>query len=163
MNIDISEEEYRQLLDVLKMAEWVMHAHETEKDPGTEPYDKVIQKFYALARDMGQGHMVEYDPKLKDYFLTMEFEDTSPSRDFIDEFTDETFWDELIHRLTERDVARTAGGYDHLDTMSMTERFAHEGPVLARYIQEFDDHGLERLEIVESFGQIAAPRLPTHD
>ena len=163
MNIDISEEEYRQLLDVLKMAEWVMHAHETEKDPRTAPYDKVIQKLYALARDMGQDDMVEYDPKVKEYFLTQEFEDMSLSRDLIDEFMDETFWDELIHRLTDRDVARKVGGYDQLDTLNMTERFAQEGPILARYVQEFDDHGLDRLEIVESFGQIAAPGLPTHD
>ena len=163
MNIDISKEEYRSLLDVLQMAEWVMHAHEEEKDPLTEPYDKVIQKFYALAKDMGQDHMVEYDPKLQEYFLSLEFEDTSPSREFITEFTNETFWDELIHRLADRDIARKIGGYEQLDALSMTERFAHEGPILSKYAQEFDDNGLERLEIVESFGPAAAPRLATHD
>jgi hypothetical protein len=163
MNIDISKEEYRHLLDVLQMAEWVMHAHETETGPNTEPYDKVIQKFYALAKDMGQEHMVEYDLKLKKFFLSREFGQTSPSGELIDEFTDETFWDELIHRLMDRDIARTVGGYDQLDALNMTERFVHEGPIMARYIQEFDDHGLDRLEIVESFGQITAHGLTTHD
>jgi hypothetical protein len=163
MNIDISEEEYRHLLDVLQMADWVIHAFESEKDPHTEPYDKVIQKFYALARDMGQERMVAYDPKLKEYSLTREFDDSSLSREFIDEFTEENFWDELIHRLTERDIARKVGGYDQLDGLSMTERFIYEGPIMGRYVQEFDDHGLDRLEIVESFGQAAVARLPTHD
>ena len=163
MNIEISKEEYRHLLDVLQMAEWVMHAYETDAEPDTGPYDRIIQKLYARAGEAGQDHLVEYDPKLEKYFLSQEFGDASWSRYMIDEFTEETFWDELIHRLTERDLARKVGGYDQLDALSMTERSIYEGPIMVKYVQEFDDRGLDRLEIVESFGQNATARLPTHD
>ncbi len=163
MNIDISKKEYRDLLDVLHMADWVMHAHETEKPLGTENYDKIIQKFYALAKDMGQEHLIEYDPKLKEYFPTRELDDSTESWDFIEDFTDDTFWDELIHRLTDRDVARKVRGYEQMSKLNMTERFAHEGPVLERYSHEFEENGLDRLEIVEHFAPSSTPQTPTHD
>jgi hypothetical protein len=162
MNIEISEEEYRHLLDMLQISQWVMHAHETEEEPRTAPYDRIMQKFYALAKEMGQDQLVEYDTSVQQYFLSHEFGETSFSRDLINEFTEDIFWDQLIHRLTERDLARTLGGYDQLDALSTTERFVSEGPITAKYVQEFDERGVERLEIVESFTKTAVHGL-THD
>lgn len=163
MHIDITKEEYRDLLDLLHMADWVMHAHDTEEPLGTERYDRVIQKIYALAKDMGHGRLIKYDHKLKEYFPTREFEDNTGSWEFIEDFTEETFWDELIHRLTDRDVARKVGGYEHMDKLNMTERFAHEGPIAERYSKEFEENGLDRLEIVEQFAQDEQGRTQTHD
>lgn|SRR5574341_660763 len=163
MKIEITKEEYRDLLDVLHMAEWMMHAHETEKALGSGKYDEIIQKFYALAKDMGQESLIEYDPDLREYFHTREFDDATESWEIIDDFTDDTFWDELVHRLTDRDLARKVGGYDKLDKFNMKERFALEGPVLERYSQEFDKRGLDRLEIVETFVQDLADPAATHD
>ncbi len=163
MKIEIMKEEYRLLLDVLHMAQWVMGAHKTEGDARAEPYEKLIQKFYALAEAMGLERMIEYDPEQKEYFQTREFEDASGSWEFIDEFTDATFWDELIHRLTDRDVARKVGGYDQLDKLNMKERFTLEAPVLEKYAKEVDENGVDRLEVVEHFGQKAAGRPATHD
>lgn len=163
MNIDMTEEEYRNLLDVLHMAEWVMHAHETEKDPATGPYDQVIQKLYALAKPMGQDHLIEYDADAAEYFATRKFDDTTASWEFIEDFTEETFWDELIHRMTDRDLARKAGGYERLDRLSMKERFSLESPIIEKYSREFEERGLERLEIAE-LPRPAVPRAPeTHD
>jgi hypothetical protein len=163
MKIDITKEEYRNLLDVLHMADWMMHAHETEEDPGTVKYDEVIQKFYALAKDLGHDDSVKYNPEARKYFVTREFDSTSESWEFIDDFTDVTFWDELIHRLTDRDIARTVGGYEQLDKLSMEQRFVHEAPIIKKYSQEFDERGLDRLELVEQFGQALASRTRTHD
>jgi hypothetical protein len=163
MNVDISEKEYRDLLDVLHIAEWVMHAHEFEADPASAPYDRIIQKFFALAGDMGQKSLVEYNPDEKEYYYTRDFEENSPSWDFIDDFIENTFWDELIQRLTERDIARKVGGYEQLGNLSMKERFAHEGPIMERYSQEFDEQGLSRLEIVEHFNPVPPASSVTHD
>lgn len=163
MNIEMTEEEYRDLLDVLHMAEWMMHAHETEKDPASAPYDRIIQKLYALAQPMGQAHLVEYDAESREYFVTRKFDEDSIAWEFIEDFTEETFWDELIHRLTDRDLARKIGGYDRLDNLTMKERFALESPIIEKYSQEFEAQGLERLEIAAS----PAPMIPkppeTHD
>ena len=163
MNVDISKEEYGKLLDLLHMASWVLHAHENEKSPLTEPYDAVVQKFYALAKDMGQDRMIAYHSDAKKFMPTVEFENSAQSWEFIDEFMDDTFWDELMHRLAERDIERQVGGPDQSDNLTMTERFTLEAPVLQKYIQEFDEHGIDRLEIVEHLVRTPSARPETHD
>lgn len=163
MKIDISKEEYSTLLDLLHMASWVLHAHENEQDPRTEPYDAVIQKFYALAKDMGQERMVTYHADAKKYLPTVEYENTAGSWEFIDDFMDDTFWDELVHRFAERDIARATGGLPEPDKLTMTERFTLEAPVLQKYTREFDEHGIDRLEIVEQLVQTPGTRPVTHD
>jgi hypothetical protein len=163
MNVDISKEEYSKLLDLLHIATWVLHAHESEKDPRREPYDAVIQKFYALAKDMGQDKMIAFRPDAHSYAPTVEFENTAQSWEFIDEFMDDTFWDELVHRFADRDVARTIGGLDRTDKLNMTERFTIEAPVMQKYTQEFDEHGIDRLEIVEQLVRTPESKPVTHD
>jgi hypothetical protein len=163
MKIEISKEEYRALLDVLHIAEWVIQAHKSEKDPRAEPFDRIIQKFYALAGTMGLERLIRYEPGAKQYVLTKQFDDATKSWELIDEFIDDIFWDELAHRLAERDAARTIGGYEQLDRLGRQERTSLEGPVLDRYQRELDDNGLERLEIIEHFGVPHAAGQQTHD
>ncbi len=161
MKVDITREEYQNLLDILSMADWVMTGHKTKEDRRTAPYDALIQKFFALAQEQGFGSLVERDPLRGDYYLTSEFEANSRSWEFIDEFADDSFWDELSHRMTERDVARQAGGFENLQAMSREERSALEGPIQERYDNEFYENGIDRLQIVESFGLNRSP--VTHD
>lgn len=163
MKIEITNQEYRDLLDVLSMADWVMTAHKTGKDNRVAPYDRLIQKFYSLAKDMGCGDLVGHDTRRGRHYLTNAFEDNSRSWEFIDEFTDETFWDELTHRMTERDLARTAGGYDKLRSLSREDWSSLEAPVHERYSDEFYENGIERLEIVEHYGQGFVKPPATHD
>ncbi len=162
MTITLTNEEYRDLLHVLHMADWMMHAHETEKDPATEPYDRLIQKLYGMAKSRGLGDLVEYDADARQYFVTNAFADATGSRELIEHFIEETFWDELIHRLTDRDLALKVGGYERLDTLNSKERFTLEAPVMDRYSLEFEERGLDRLEIVEQ-PVSAPPPVQTHD
>jgi len=163
MKIDITKEEYRSLLDILSMADWLMHAHKTEQDRRTAPYDKLMQKLYSLAKDMGYEELVEHDPLEGDYYLARRFEENSQSWIFIDEFTDSSFWDELSHRLTERDAARKAGGEEKLKSMNREERTALESQIQERYDDEFFENGIDRLEVVEHFGLNAGRATITHD
>lgn len=163
MNVEITKEEYRDLLDLLHIASWVLVAHKTEKDPRTEKYDTVIQKFYALAEEMGSGSLIEHDSHAGKYHPTREFEESSNVMDFIDEFVDHAFWDELIIRLAERDASRQVGGYEQLDLLSHEDRHALEDPLEERYSGEFNENGINRLEIVERFGDDASTPVTTHD
>ncbi len=163
MKVEITKEEYRDLLDMLHIAHWVMNAHKTGEDPRTEKYEKLIQKFYSLAGEMGLGGLIEFDSRIGAYFPTKTFDDESRSWDFIDEFVDDTFWDELIDRLTQRDAERQAGGYENLRTLSTEERLALESPIEERYAEEFTENGLNNVAIVEQFGPGGEKFLTTHD
>jgi len=163
MKVDITKEEYRNLLDIISIADWVMSGHKTQKDRRTAPYDALIQKLFSLAKDQGFEKLVELDPLRGDYYLASEFEANSRSWEFIDEFTDDSFWDELSHRMTERDAAIQAGGFENLKAMSREERSTLEGPIQERYDAEFYDNGVDRLQIVEPFGLGVNRPTMTHD
>lgn len=149
MNIEITKEEYGKLLDLLYVADWVLTSHKTGEDPRTEKHEKVIRKFYALAEEMGQGSKIEYDPDLEKFFPAKAMEESSEARNFLDAFAEETFWHELIYRFTERDSERKVGGYEKYITLSPGERFEIETPIEEKYLEEFEQNGIERLEIVE--------------
>jgi hypothetical protein len=157
MNIAITKKEYRDLLDLLQMAHLVIHAHKTEEDPRIEKYEAIMQKILAASVDAGLGNLVEYSADMKAYQPTTEFEDTSEAPDFIDEFADDTFWDLLVRRLTDRDLARTVGEHGQADELSMTERFTLEAPLIKKYSDEIDEHGIERLEIVDQRSALVMP------
>ncbi len=163
MKVDITKEEYLDVLDLLHIAGWVLVAHKTGDDPRTGKYDRIMQKFYALAAEAGAGNLIEYDRRTGKYYPTREFEESSRVMDFVDEFVDHSFWDELIIRFAERDAARQAGGYEQLNLMSREDQRALEDPAEDQYAEEFDEHGIDRLEIVERFGDHDDSKPETHD
>jgi hypothetical protein len=163
MKIDLTKEEYRELLDVLFVAEWVFHAFDTGNDARTKRYDKIIQKIYAHTPEQGLESYMVFDNDMQEYCPSREFEDATEAWKFIDDFTDASFWDELIRRFTDRDIARMIGGYERMNKLSNAEFMATEAPILERYSKEFDDLGLERLEIVEAFAPPPPFRPGTHD
>ncbi len=163
MKIELTKEEYRYLLDLLYTANWVLNAHKAEEDPRTKPYDKVIQKIYSLARPTGFGSLIEYDPHDRRYYPTGEFEDATEAAEFIDEYVDDTFWDELVYRLSERDAAHRVGGYEQFRLLSPEDRTALETPAHERYAEEFKKNGIQHLVITEEFGLSAAKPVKTSD
>jgi hypothetical protein len=151
MNIDVSKEEYAKLIDLLYIAGLVVTANKTHDTALTRSYEAVIQKFYALAIPMGQGDRIVYDFDLEKFLPEKSLEESSTARTLLDEFTDESFWHELIARLTDRDLERRVGGAEKLAAISQEERFDLETPLEERYLVEFEQHGIERLHIVEDF------------
>jgi hypothetical protein len=146
MNIEISKKEYRTLLDVLHIADWVLHAHKTEEGLETEEFRLLEQKFLSLAEDMGFGHFVEYDPDMKKYFPTGEYEETSSVMEAIVDYDNESFWEELTERLATRDLIQQEGK-DKVVALEFEERMIKMETFQGRYEEEFERQGLNRLVI----------------
>jgi hypothetical protein len=147
MKIDFNEKEYRLLLEVLEMAHWVMHAFKTDEPEETRPFRELEEKVYRLAQEFGCDHLVEYDASADRHFPTREFEDNSQAQAFMDDFSNDCFWDELIHNLVQRDLVRQVGE-DRYFAMDPEERGLLEQPLLEHYHEEFRNHGLNRFDIL---------------
>jgi hypothetical protein len=159
MNISITDEEYRDLVDILHVSEWVITAHTAEERVPGKRHLALIQKLYALAGEAGLGHLVTRDRDAGKYFPAKEHESASPAHGFIDEFVEHAFWDELIYRMSERDAMRQAGGADGWNALAPGDRSAIEAPIERRYAEEFGRNGIENLAIVEPLGTgIARPK-----
>jgi hypothetical protein len=165
MDIEISTKEYRDLLDILHIADVVMTGHRREENKRTERHRALIQKLYARAMAQGEGldRMITYNESVKKYVPTRDFEQSSLAHGVIDEFGDHYFWDQLISRLTERDAAQVAGGTERLKAMTDSERQHVEGHIRQRYIEEFATNGVANLAVVEGFAEGAVKKVRTSD
>jgi hypothetical protein len=105
MNINFTKEEYLLLLDIIYMADWILHAHSIDGERSeTKDYSDLFQKIMTHAKELGCNELIEfYEPKLE-YSLTNAFEERSAALEYLDEFEGESFWDELISRLAMRDA-----------------------------------------------------------
>ena len=148
MKIDITKKEYRALLDVFHLADWVLHAYKTEEGPETEEYRALEQKILSLAAEMGFGQLVEFDDETGKYFPTREYEDTSSVMDAIVDYDNECFWEELIERLASRDLILQEGK-DKVLAMDFEERSVKTEALREKYSDEFYKNGLSRMVIKE--------------
>lgn len=144
MNVPISKNEYKTLLEMLEIAGWVLSAHKTEDDPRTKKFRDMEQKFFALGEGMGVADFFEYDPDTKAYMPTVIYDETIDVFDYIDEYDDDTFWDELGDRLAYRDLVRQVGE-DAFEKMDPSERFSKIEEIRSAYFEEFLENGLERI------------------
>ncbi len=163
MNIEITTQEYRDLLDILHIADIVMTGHKREEDRRTGRHRALIQKLYGLAEREGFGQLIRSDKSANTYAPTADFEQGTIAHSVIDEFGDHLFWDELINRLSVRDAAQIAGGIDRLNAMSEGDRQRVEGPLRQRYLGEFATNGVANLELVERFATGGGIPIKTSD
>lgn len=145
MQIELTKEEYRNLIDMIQIAEWVMKAHKIEEDPSTERYSKLEQKIYSFANKMGCENLIEYDKEMNEYFPTKEFGE-GQGMQYIDEYDNDSFWDELIDRLVVKDVIQKIGE-KKARKLTFEECLEAEEPLREKYSIEFEQNGLDNIEI----------------
>lgn len=145
MELSFSKTELKALVEMAVMADWVMTAHDVDDDERKDPFIKLCQKIYAFAHKNGMKKEIDFLEDIKEYSPNPDWEDESLARTFIDEFEEKTFWDELIERLSERDLNRKLKGkkaenfHQH---MEIFEEFSE------KYAAEFCQNELENVEIV---------------
>jgi hypothetical protein len=163
MKIEISANEYRDLLDLLHIADVVMSGHRREQDKRMKQHRALIQKLYAFAGSEGFDRLIGYNEHENKYTPTAEFEESSMAHVAVDEFANHLFWDQLINRLTARDAAQMMGGIERLEALNESDRHSVEAPIRQRYFQEFTTNGVANLEIVERFSIAGGAQTKTSD
>jgi hypothetical protein len=79
--------------------------------------------------------------------LASEELEEGPARKKLDDFLDEVFWNELVHRLAERDLRAELGATKLAEEFTDAE---HErlGAIEDRYWREFEEHGIDHLMLL---------------
>jgi hypothetical protein len=148
MKINFTKAEYRLLLDLVSLGTWVLTSHDTEEDQKKKKYEEVEQKIFSHAKEFGCEKLIKYDEKFGAYFETREFDETE-KYGFIEEYNENTFWDELINRLAERDFIKEHG-FEEIEKMSFEERIRNNQKHEDKWTDEFEAHGIDRLKIDET-------------
>jgi len=95
----------------------------------------------------GWETLVETVPEDNSYSPTLAYE-KSGVHDLIEDYDSETFWDQLIDRLTERDVAGKLTAEER-KKLSLAAYDALADPIAEAYSREFDANGIDRLKLAD--------------
>ena len=148
MKIELTENEYRLLLDFVFMANWVINSHHAGERKDVDDYDMLVQKIYSFADDARCGELVHANRETNEYTPTRYYEENTRAIELLQEYDDDTFWDALISRLAERDVYEQVE-QDRRDTMGIDEYSERSEPIEEAYYQEFRRYSLDRLRLVD--------------
>src|SRR5262249_24230825 len=99
MNLTLSDQEYRRLMILVFMGEWMMNAIQKQPDVA---YEGLLFKIFAQTQGTALEPLALYDEPTESWELTDEMD--AEAHAFIDQYDDKTFWEELTGRLTERDL-----------------------------------------------------------
>ena len=146
MKINFTKKEYKVLLEMIALADWVLHATKVKEDPKTAGHRELEEKIYSYAKEMGYKHLIEYSKRLERHFPSRQFEENGPVRTFIEEYENDIFWEELIARLADRDLLREFGD-DKPSAISGNEMMVRTMRFEEKYSDEFVANGLDNVVI----------------
>jgi len=143
MKINLTKKEYRLLIEMLYLSDWVMHSHQAELRY-TE-HEAIKNKILSLYKEMDAEEILEYSSDLGEVFEKDEF-DAYLQEKFIAPFEEQVFWEALIDELGERDVIKALGidAYRMLDGFERVRKVENYKEL---YANEFQQHGLENVKI----------------
>jgi hypothetical protein len=140
MELKLTKAQYETLMRLVYLGNTVINGFR-EKDPVIET-DHLENYIYAKAADFGLGKLTLYDEELDAFYPTTETEDVWLADH--DDYVNDLFWDELMHRLAERDL-ETRYGRDAVEAMSLEERGKLEQELMDKFYGEFHQNGLNNL------------------
>lgn len=143
-SIELTPKQFLALLKVVYLGNWMANAFRTgnEKDPVHKGYDDIADYLYLLAPRFGFSEKIEHE---LEYDASGELTEVSRLHE---EYDEETFWDEIIDRLGERDLFEKYSR-DEIKKMSREEYFDKLYACQDAYTDEINKHGVERLRIID--------------
>jgi hypothetical protein len=143
MNPTFSEQDYRRVMLLAYLGEWVVNAIRKDPEPA---YEDVVSKVFSFAQGTTLESLIAFDENSSQWIPATAFEEEAHT--LIDQYDDKTFWEELTGRLTERDLI-AAHGERALKGMRPDQRTRAASPIAKAYTKEFEEHGLDRIGVAD--------------
>jgi hypothetical protein len=151
MKINFTKKEYAALVEMILTADWVIHAHETERTDETKPYADLRKKVLAYHKEMGMEETFQYVAEDDEYYETADYEMNSPHMALIDEFSETSFWETLATKLAQRDLAAQEA-IGTAEPLPSEERVTKLWEIEERYQEELSENGLANIRFETKAG-----------
>jgi hypothetical protein len=139
MNLKLEPDEYRKLIELAYLGEWMINAHH-DTDFQDEAAGSVLQKLLA-AHELKE---VALDDETGEHFMESGWVERL-YESYILDYDDHVFWDELTERLAQRDLSRARGV--PTEEINRDDDLLELRPLEERYRDELEENGIERLEV----------------
>ena len=133
MNIELSEREFRRLLDMIYIGNWILNS--TRGDDRFEDYDLLQEKLFALCPSHGMRALAE---SWQGHIFPSRAYEEGGIHEAIADYEDAVFYNILAEELARRDL-----GLEDCDPDDFTELTAR----MEEYLAEFDKNGLNTINI----------------
>jgi len=143
MKIELTNNQFEYLMKLTYLGNWMINAFRL-KEEQVKKFEDLLEHILSLAQKNGFDRYVEYDKELKKHFPSSELEKDVDQ--YIDEYEDESFWEELTYRLARRDFVEEYGE-KAVKKMTWEERIKKEHPFIERFADEFEQDGINNLMI----------------
>ncbi|MBM3296195.1 MAG: hypothetical protein FJY83_01190 [Candidatus Aminicenantes bacterium] len=143
--IRLNARQYEDLLKLVYLGNFVVNNFRSNRP--VSRFDDLESYLFALAKDYGLAQALDMDAETGVVYPSQEFSQAEELNEYLDDFLDNSFWDEIVQRLTSRDLYRKHG-QESVEAMSWEEIRDIEEPIRRKYASEIEKHGLENLEIV---------------
>ena len=133
MNIDLTGKEFRRLLDMVYIGNWILNS--TRTTDRFEDYDLVQEKLFSLCTKNGMRSLVQ--TWHGHVFPSRAYEDGG-SHEAIADYEDAVFFDILAEELARRDMI--SDGLNDNDPEALALR-------MDEYMEEFEKNGIANLKL----------------
>ena len=136
MQIELTEKEFRRLLDLVYIGNWILNS--TRGDDRFEDYDLLQEKLFALSSGAGMPSLVQ---RWHGHIFPSKAYEEGGIHEAIADYEDAVFFDILAEELARRDME--GEGADMSDENELVDR-------MEEYYQEFEQHGIDNLTVADS-------------
>ena len=133
MTIDLTEKEFRRLLDMVYVGDWILNSARGEDR--FEDYDMLQEKLFALCPQVGMQSLVE---KWQGHVFPSRAYEEGGIHEAIADYEDAVFFDILAEEMARRDME--GEGVDASDETELLSR-------MEEYYSEFEQHGIDNLTV----------------
>lgn len=152
MHLRFTDKELGVLLEMVSLAGMVASWN---RKPGTEDhvaaFEALESKILERAAHAGFGEIIEFDEESQHFRLTNEYLDSSFAHECYEEFRNESFWEELMIRLADRDFIKKRG-LEAWEKIPEEERRIIASDAEKQYWEEFSRHGVEHVHVIAPNG-----------
>lgn len=145
MQMMLTDKEYQLLINMLFLSDWIMNSYRTPAHCKDSEYKILFHKILAIYAQNNSDDYCVYSKETKGYFIQSEQEEKL-MESYVDPYDNYIFWDELVERLSMRDLIETVGeqAYQAMDGMERVNRLEK---LREQYFQEFEKNGLDNLKL----------------
>lgn len=133
MNIELTEKEFRRLLDLVYVGNWILNS--TRGEDRFEDYDIMQEKLFALCTKNGMNALIT---RWQGHIFPSRAYENGGIHEAIADYEDAVFFDILAEELARRDL-------NCLD--SEPEEYPELAVRMDAYLDEFEKNGIENLTL----------------
>lgn len=145
MHLRFTDDELSTLVEMVSLATEMANMNPTEEGrAGFARFEAIEDKVLEAAKHTGLASIIEFDTDRGKNRVTEAFQASSFFQHCLDEFRNAVFWEELMVRLAELDLARQVGPAAY-QSLAEEERRNRLNPIEKRYWEKFQKDGMNPL------------------